>query len=74
MGNVLQSKRDSSRFQILVEIAAHQPNLRQKEVAEKLGVTPHKNIGTENCIHTIFCRNVWYPKIIPNMLWIDSSV
>ncbi|NYT02352.1 MAG: MarR family transcriptional regulator [Methanosarcinales archaeon] len=40
MANVLQSKRDSSRFQILVEIAAHQPNLRQKEVAEKLGVTP----------------------------------
>lgn len=40
MVNVLQSKRDSSRFQILVEIAAHQPNLRQKEVAERLGVTP----------------------------------
>lgn len=40
MANVLQSKRDSSRFQILVEIAAHQPNLRQKEVAESLGVTP----------------------------------
>ncbi len=40
MANVLQSKRESSRFQILVEIAAHQPNLRQKEVAEKLGVTP----------------------------------
>jgi putative transcriptional regulator len=40
MANVLQSKRDSSRFQILVEIAAHQPNLRQKEVADKLGVTP----------------------------------
>ena len=40
MGNVLQSKRESSRFQILVEIAAHQPNLRQKEVADKLGVTP----------------------------------
>jgi putative transcriptional regulator len=38
--NVLQSKRESSRFQILVEIAAHQPNLRQKEVAERLGVTP----------------------------------
>jgi putative transcriptional regulator len=38
--NILQSKRDSSRFQILVEIAAHQPNLRQKEVAERLGVTP----------------------------------
>ncbi len=40
MANVLQSKRESSRFQILVEIAAHQPNLRQKEVANKLGVTP----------------------------------
>jgi putative transcriptional regulator len=40
MTNVLQSKRESSRFQILVEIAAHQPNLRQKEVAERLGVTP----------------------------------
>ena len=40
MANVLQSKRESSRFQILVEIAAHQPNLRQKEVADKLGVTP----------------------------------
>jgi len=40
MVNILQSKRDSSRFQILVEIAAHQPNLRQKEVAGRLGVTP----------------------------------
>lgn len=40
MVNVLQSKRESSRFQILVEIAAHQPNLRQKEVAKRLGVTP----------------------------------
>lgn len=40
MTGVLQSKRESSRFQILVEIAAHQPNLRQKEVAERLGVTP----------------------------------
>jgi putative transcriptional regulator len=40
MASILQSKRESSRFQILVEIAAHQPNLRQKEVAESLGVTP----------------------------------
>jgi putative transcriptional regulator len=39
MVNVLHSKRESSRFQILVEIAAHQPHLRQKEVAERLGVT-----------------------------------
>jgi len=40
MVNILKSKRESSRFQILVEIAAHQPNVRQKEVAESLGVTP----------------------------------
>jgi putative transcriptional regulator len=40
MVNVLQSKRESSRFQILVEIAARQPDLRQKEVAERLNLTP----------------------------------
>ncbi len=39
MVNILQSKRESSRFQILVEIAAHQPDVRQKEVADRLGVT-----------------------------------
>lgn len=39
MVNVLHSKRESSRFQILVEMAAHQPDVRQKEVAERLGVT-----------------------------------
>jgi putative transcriptional regulator len=40
MTNILSSKRESSRFQILVEIAAHQPNLRQKEVADRMGITP----------------------------------
>jgi putative transcriptional regulator len=40
MANILSSKRESSRFQILVEIAAHQPNLRQKEVADRMGITP----------------------------------
>ena len=40
MVDVLQSKSHRSRVQILVEIAAHQPNVRQKEVAESLGVTP----------------------------------
>ncbi|MFZ2472829.1 MAG: MarR family transcriptional regulator [Methanothrix sp.] len=40
MINVLKSKSESSRFQILVEIAAHQPNLRQKEVADSLELTP----------------------------------
>lgn len=39
MIDVLKSKRESSRFQILVEIAAHQPNLRQKEVADSLELT-----------------------------------
>ena len=39
MVDILRSKRESSRFQILVEIAARQPDVRQKEVAEHLGVT-----------------------------------
>lgn len=37
---ILRSKRESTRFQILVEIAEHQPAVRQQEIAEKLGVTP----------------------------------
>ncbi len=37
---ILRSKRESTRFQILVEIAEHQPSIRQQEIAEKLGVTP----------------------------------
>jgi putative transcriptional regulator len=37
---ILRSKRDVSRFQILVEITEHQPAVRQQEIAEKLGVTP----------------------------------
>jgi putative transcriptional regulator len=36
---ILRSKRDVSRLQILVEIAEHQPAVRQKEIAAKLGVT-----------------------------------
>jgi putative transcriptional regulator len=36
----LRSKREVSRLQILVEIAEHQPAVRQQEIAEKLGVTP----------------------------------
>ena len=46
MANVLQSKRESSRFQILVEIAAHQPNLRQKEVAESPVSYTHLTLPT----------------------------
>lgn len=37
---ILRSKREVTRFQILVEIAEHQPAVRQQEIAEKLGVTP----------------------------------
>lgn len=37
---ILRSKRDVSRFQILVEIAEHQPAIRQQEVAAIMGVTP----------------------------------
>jgi putative transcriptional regulator len=38
--SILRSKREVSRLQILVEIAEHQPAVRQQEIAEKLGVTP----------------------------------
>jgi len=38
--NILRSKRETTRFQVLVEIAEHQPSIRQQEIAEKLGVTP----------------------------------
>ena len=37
---ILRSKKESTRFQILVEIASHQPDVRQKEIADKRGITP----------------------------------
>ena len=37
---ILRSKKESTRFQILVEVAAHQPDVRQREIADKIGVTP----------------------------------
>ncbi|MDT8358045.1 MAG: winged helix-turn-helix transcriptional regulator [Methanomicrobiaceae archaeon] len=37
---ILRSKREATRFQILVEIAENQPAVRQQEIAEKLGITP----------------------------------
>lgn len=40
VNSILRSKREASRFQILVEIAENQPAIRQLEIAEKLGVTP----------------------------------
>lgn len=38
--NILRSKRETTRFQVLVEVAEHQPSIRQQEIAEKLTVTP----------------------------------
>jgi len=38
--SILRNKREVSRFQILAEIAEHQPAVRQQEIADKLGVTP----------------------------------
>lgn len=36
----MRSKREVSRFQILVEIAEHQPAVRQLEIADRIGLTP----------------------------------
>lgn len=40
MVEVLQNKNLATRFQILVEIAAMQPNIQQRHIAKKLNVTP----------------------------------
>ena len=40
MVEILQNKNAATRFQILVEIAASGPNIQQKSIAVKLGVTP----------------------------------
>jgi len=37
---ILRSKREATKFQILVEVAEHQPSIRQQEIAVKMGVTP----------------------------------
>jgi len=36
---VLRNKNLATKFQILVEIAANQPNIQQKDIARKIGVT-----------------------------------
>jgi len=40
VAKILQNKRMSSKFQILVEIAANQPNVKQRDIAAKLNITP----------------------------------
>jgi putative transcriptional regulator len=37
--DVLQSKRDATRYQILVQIAERQPAVSQQEIAEAIGIT-----------------------------------
>jgi putative transcriptional regulator len=39
MAQILQSKNLATKFQIMVEIAAHQPNIQQKDIAARLGIT-----------------------------------
>jgi putative transcriptional regulator len=39
MTQVLHNKNLATRFQIMVEIAANQPNIQQKDIAIKIGVT-----------------------------------
>lgn len=40
MPQILQSKNLATKFRMLVEIAGNQPNIQQKLIAEKVGVTP----------------------------------
>lgn len=40
MVQILQNKKMATVFQILVEVAANQPNIPQKLIASKIGVTP----------------------------------
>lgn len=39
MAQILQSKNLATKFQILLEIAANQPNIQQKDIAKKLNIT-----------------------------------
>jgi putative transcriptional regulator len=40
MAQILQNKKLATRFQILAEIAASQPNVQQKLIAQKTNITP----------------------------------
>ncbi len=58
MIKALKSKKVSSKFQILVEVAEHQPTIRQKDIAQKMNITPQavseyvKEMIEEGLIHT----------------------
>lgn len=55
---ILQSKSIMTKFQIINEIAAHQPNIKQKEIAKKIDLTPQavseyiKELTSEGLIHS----------------------
>lgn len=55
---VLDSKKDSTKFRILVEIAANQPDVRQQEIARRLNITPQavseyiKELTEEEFVHS----------------------
>ena len=40
MTQILRSKNLATKFQILIEVATNQPNVQQRDIAKKLGVTP----------------------------------
>ena len=40
MMEILKSKNLATKFQILVEIAANQPEVQQRSIARKLGISP----------------------------------
>ncbi len=56
MIDILDNKSGITKFKILIEVACHQPNVRQKEIADKIGVTPQavseymKELMKENMI------------------------
>lgn len=58
MTNILQSKSTMTKFQVLTEVAARQPNVRQKEIADTIGVTPQavseyiKDLTASGMIHS----------------------
>ena len=58
MIDILHTKSGITKFQILTEVAAHQPIVRQKEIADKIGVTPQavseyiKELATEGFINS----------------------
>jgi putative transcriptional regulator len=39
VAEILKSKNLATKFQIMVEIAGHQPNIQQKDIAPRLGIT-----------------------------------